>query len=173
VRAANDPQQLAATLRGTLRETDPTLAPFAIAKMDDVVDRTTADPRFNARLLGAFAVLALILAIVGTYSVLAYSVAQRTHEIGVRMALGARGRTVVWMVLQRTLMFAAAGVIIGAAGAAMTTRLLRTLLFATTPTDAPTFIVVTLVILTAAVAAGLLPARRATRVDPLVALRHE
>jgi putative ABC transport system permease protein len=105
--------------------------------------------------------------------VLAYSVAQRTHEIGVRMALGARPRSVIWMVLRRSLWLGAAGVLLGTAGASAATRLLSPFLFETTPTDVSTFAAVAATMFTAAVAAGAIPARRATRIDPLTALRHE
>ena len=98
----------------------------------DIVFLATAEPRFHTRLLGTFAVLALILAAVGVYGVLAYSVAQRTHEIGVRMALGARATTVVWMVLRGTLWMGAAGVVLGSAGAFAATGLLTLFLFETT-----------------------------------------
>jgi putative ABC transport system permease protein len=141
--------------------------------MAAVMSTATAEPRFQARLLGVFATLALLLALVGTYGLLAYSVAQRTHEIGVRMALGASRKAVLWLVLRRTLLLAGAGVAIGTAGALATTRVLAAFLFRTEPTDPVTFASVALTIMTAAVAAGLIPARRATRVDPLVALRHE
>ena len=133
----------------------------------------TAEPRFQTRLLGTFAALALLLAVVGIYGVLAYSVAQRTHEIGVRMALGARPPAVIWMVLRRTLWLGAAGIALGTAGAAFTTRLLEPFLFEITPTDRPIFAAVALVMLAAALAASAIPARRATRIDPVVALRHE
>jgi putative ABC transport system permease protein len=133
----------------------------------------TAEPRFHTRLLGTFAVLALLLAAVGVYGVIAYSVAQRTHEIGVRMALGARATAVVWMVLRGTVLMGAAGVLLGSAGAAAATRLLTPFLFETTPTDLATFAAVAVTMFAAALTAGAIPARRATRIDPLVALRHE
>jgi putative ABC transport system permease protein len=141
--------------------------------MADVMDTATAEPGFHARLLGAFAALAVILALVGTYGVLTYSVAQRTHEIGLRMALGARASAVLWTVLRRTLILSAMGVTLGMVGAWFATRLLTTFLFETTPTDTATFTAVALTIFTSAILAGLIPAHRATEVDPLVALRHE
>ena len=141
--------------------------------MEDVLGTATAEPRFQTRLLGTFAILAVMLALIGTYGVLAYSVAQGTHEIGVRMALGAHSRTLVWMVLRRTLVLSAIGIVLGMAGAFATTQLLGTLLFEITPTDPATFSIVATAILIAALAAGFIPAQRAARVDPLVALRHE
>ena len=137
----------------------------AIGLMKDVVHGATATPEFYARLLSIFAALALALALVGTYGVIAYSVAQRSHEIGLRMALGARGSQVVSMVLLRTGRLALAGVVIGGSTAWAATGFLQTLLFEITPTDAATFAAVTLAIFTAAMLAGTIPARRATRVD--------
>ena len=104
---------------------------------------------------------------------LAYSVAQRTHEIGVRMALGAGGGAVRWMVVRRTLALSILGILVGTASALAATRLLATLLFEITPTDPQTFVAVAMTILLAAIAAAYVPARRATRIDPLLALRHE
>jgi putative ABC transport system permease protein len=173
VRTASDPLHLAPAIRTVLREVDRNQPAQSIASMADVLSAATAEPRFQSRLLGIFAMLALMLALVGTYGVLAYSVAQRTHEIGVRMALGARRSTVLWMVIRRTLMLGAAGVAIGTVGALWATRVLATFLFDVTPTDPATFFAVAVLILCSALVAGLAPARRATRIDPLVALRHE
>jgi putative ABC transport system permease protein len=172
VRTAADPLELAPALRSVLRSVDRN-QPAQFAAMADVMAAATAEPAFQARLLGAFAAVALLLALVGTYGVLAYSVAQRTHEIGLRMALGARSRAVMWMVLRRTLVLGGLGVAIGTIGALWASRILSTFLFEIQPTDPRTFAVVALSILLAALAAGFIPARRATRVDPLVALRHE
>jgi putative ABC transport system permease protein len=173
LRTSSDPRETIPALRSALRETDRNQAASSIALMDDVMFLATAEPRFHTRLLGTFAVLALILAAVGVYGVLAYGVAQRTHEIGVRMALGARAATVVWMVLRSTLWLCAAGVVMGSAGAFAATRLLTPFLFETAPTDLATFAAVAGTMFTAAVTAGAIPARRATQIDPLVALRHE
>ena len=173
LRTSSDPRGTIPALRSALRDTDRNQAASSIALMDDVMFLATAEPRFHTRLLGTFAVLALILAAVGVYGVLAYSVAQRTHEIGVRMALGARATAVVWMVFRSTLWMGAAGVVLGSAGAFAMTRLLVPFLFETTPTDLATFAAVAGTMFTAALAAGAIPARRATRIDPLVALRHE
>jgi ABC-type antimicrobial peptide transport system permease subunit len=120
-----------------------------------------------------FALLAVVLALVGTYGVIAYSVALRNHEIGLRMALGASDSSVVWLVIRRTLVLGATGVAVGTTAAWLVTRLLRSFLFETTPTDPATFGAGALIVFVAALLAGLIPARRATRVDPLVALRHE
>jgi putative ABC transport system permease protein len=152
---------------------DRTLPADAFKTMESVMEAVTAEPRFNARLLGALAVMALLLTVLGTFGVLAYSVAQRTHEIGVRMALGADGGNVSWMVVRRTLTWSVAGIVLGLGSALAAGRLLETLLFEITPTDGRTLMAVTATILIAAIAASYLPARRATRVDPLLALRHE
>ena len=173
VRTASDPTATAPALRDVLRSMDKDQPAAATGLMKDVVHGATATPAFHARLLGIFAVLAVALALVGTYGVIAYSVAQRSHEIGLRMALGARDSNVVSMVLLRTGRLALAGVVIGGVAAWAATGSLQTLLFEITPTDPATFAAVTLVIFTAAMLAGTIPARRATRVDPLVALRHE
>lgn len=114
-----------------------------------------------------------ILALVGTYGVVANSVAQRSHEIGLRMALGAGDSSVLWMVIRRTLMLGATGVVIGTTAAWLVTRLLGTFLFETTPTDPRTFMAGAATIFAAAILAGLISATRATRIDPLLALRHE
>ena len=173
LRTSSDPGRAIPALRVALRATDKNQAATSIARMDDVMFLATAEPRFHTRLLGTFAVLALLLAAVGVYGVIAYSVAQRTHEIGVRMALGARATAVVWMVLRGTVLMGAAGVLLGSAGAAAATRLLTPFLFETTPTDLATFAAVAVTMFAAALTAGAIPARRATRIDPLVALRHE
>ena len=156
-----------------LRGVDKDQPAVSIGVMDDVLDAATAEPGFYTRVLGTFALLALVLALVGTYGVIAYSVARRGQEIGVRMALGARAPAVLWLVMRRTLLLGAAGVVAGTAGAWMATRLLNTFLFETRPTDPATFTAVAIVVFSASLLAGVIPARRATRVDPIVALRHE
>jgi putative ABC transport system permease protein len=161
VRSVSDPLSVAPAMRASLRAVDRNQPAVSIALMDDVVGAATAEPRFQTRLVGTFAILAVMLALIGIYGVLAYSVAQGTHEIGVRMALGARGRTLVWMVLRRTLVLSAIGIVLGMCGAFATTRLLATLLFEITPTDPATFSIVATAILLAALAAGFIS--RATR----------
>jgi putative ABC transport system permease protein len=173
VRAKSDPLAVVPAIREVLRSVDRNQPAASIALMSDIVARTRADSGFQARLLSVFAFLAVALALIGTYGVLTYSVSQRTHEIGVRMALGADWRELLWMVIRRTMLLGIAGVAIGLGGAWVATRLLTTLLFETAPTDPATFGVVAVAVFTAAVIAGFVPARRATRIDPLVALRHE
>jgi predicted permease len=173
VRTASDPLRLGPGIRGVLRDVDKNQPAESISTMRDVMSAATAEPAFHARLLGIFASLALVLAAVGIYGVVAYSVSQRTQEIGLRMALGAPQGAVVWMVLGRTLFLSAAGVAIGAFGALAATRILAKLLFEITPTDPVTFSTVAVIIMVVALAAAALPALRATRVDPVVALRHD
>jgi len=173
VRAASDPAGVASAMREALRAEDRNLPAGAIVSMADVLQRSTADPRFQARLLGAFAALALLLAALGTYSVIAYSVAQRTYEIGIRIALGARRSAVLWMVLRRTAVLAGIGVAIGLGAALATTRVLATALFEIKPGDPSTLTAVAVLIMVTALVAGLVPAFRATRVDPLAAIRED
>ena len=173
VRTASDPLSVAPAMRGVLREVDKDQPLQSIDTMQDLIAATTAEPRFQTRLLGVFAILAVALAAVGIYGVLAYSVAQRTHEIGIRMALGAQAADVLWMVFGRTLALVCAGIAIGAAGALGLTRVLSKFLFEVKPSDPATFAAVALLLVFAALAAGLIPARRAAQVDPMVALRYE
>jgi putative ABC transport system permease protein len=141
--------------------------------MDQVISRSTASRRFSLVLLGSFAALALVLAAIGIYGVLAYSVARRTHEIGVRVALGARHADVVRLVLGQGLRVTAIGIVFGVAGALGLTRFLQSLLYEVQPTDPPTFAVVLLLLGSVSFVASYLPARRAMHVDPIVALRYE
>jgi ABC-type antimicrobial peptide transport system permease subunit len=144
-----------------------------IRTMTDVADEAVAQPRFRAELIGVFAALTLLLAAVGIFGVLSFSVGQRTREFGIRMALGARAHDVLQLVLDGALKMTAAGVAIGLVAAALLTRVLGTLLFAVTPTDPITFLSTTVVLCAAAVVACAVPAWRATRADPALTLRHE
>jgi len=156
-----------------VRSVDPELPVQRIASMTDLVASVTDEPRFQARLLTAFSVLALLLAAVGIYGVLAYSVAERTREIGIRVALGAQPQDVSSLVVRRTLALSIPGVVIGLGGALAVTRVLDRLLFGVKPNDPMTLITVSGLLGIVAVAAALIPARRAGRVDPLEALRTE
>ena len=173
VRASGDPSMLAGLMRAGFRELDPNQPIQLLSSMDDLIDTTTAEPRFYSRMLGSFSAMALLLATLGIYSVMAYSVAQRTREIGIRVALGAEPADILRSVLKRSIMLALIGVALGLAGAVAATGVLRTLLFEVQPTDIATFTTVSLMLLLVAALASYLPARRATRVDPLVALREE
>ena len=173
VRGQGDSAGLAADVRTAVWSLDRQLALGSVRTMDEVISRSTASRRFSLVLVGAFAVLALTLAAIGIYAVLAYTVARRTHEIGVRMALGARSGDVVRLVLGQGLQFTAIGIVFGVAGALVLMRFLESLLYEVRPTDPPTLVVVLLLLVSVSVAASYLPARRAMRVDPMVALRYE
>jgi predicted permease len=172
-RAASNPLGIASGMRGVLREVDKDQPLQSISTMDNLIAATTSEPRFQAGLLFVFATMALVLAIVGIYGLLAYSVVRRTHEIGVRMALGAQTVDMLGMLLGDSLILACVGIPLGAAGAFALMRVLRNFLFDVKPSDPSTFAVVALTLLCASLAAGTIPARRAMRVDPLVALRYE
>jgi putative ABC transport system permease protein len=172
VRTSGDPLQLAGAAREQVKALDKDL-PVTLTTMDQVFSDSVAGQRFYALLLGIFASLALVLSMIGVFGVINYSVAQRTHEFGIRIALGAQRRDVFKLVLAKGLMLALLGVAIGAAGALALTRLIAGMLFGVSPTDLPTFAIISLLVTAVAMLACYLPARRATRVDPLVALRYE
>ncbi len=173
VRTAAQPASLATAMRGVLREVDRNQPPQSITTMTDLVATTTAEPEFQTRLIAIFSMLALLLAAIGMYGVLACAVAERTREIGIRMALGAARRDITRMILRRSLLLATVGVALGVAGALAVTRVLAKFLFEVKPNDFPTFLVVASLLVAVALIAGLLPAQRASRVDPLIALRWE
>ena len=172
-RTHGDPVQAAAALAARVRTRDRNLPLPKIETMEEVLAASVRERRLIMTLLGVFAVLALVLAAVGIYSVMAYTVGQRTHEIGVRLAIGASRGDVVRLVLRQTVVLTAAGLVIGVAAAAGLTRLMRTLLFEVEPGDPLTFTAGAFVLLAVSLAAGLVPGRRAARVDPIVALRYE
>jgi putative ABC transport system permease protein len=167
------PQSLVAEVRQQVRALDPDLPLFRIRTMEQLVAQHTAGARTETLLVGLFAGLALLLAAVGIYGVMAYLVAQRTPEIGIRMALGARRSDVLRLVIGRGLKLTLIGIAIGNAAALGLTRFLASLLYDVKPTDQVTFIAVSLILTTAALLACFVPARRATKVDPMVALRYE
>jgi len=141
--------------------------------MDAVWSSSLAQPRFRTLLISLFGGLASVLAAIGIYGVMAYSVSQRIHEIGIRMALGARPRDVIMLLLAQGMMLAGFGIVVGLIGSFALTRVLRMLLFGVSPTDPVTYTGVTLLLVLVALLACWLPARRAARVDPMEALRHE
>jgi putative ABC transport system permease protein len=173
VRGQGDAAGLAGAVRAATWSLDRQLALGSVRTMDAVISRSTASRRFVLALVGSFAALALVLSAIGIYAVLAYSVTRRTHEIGVRMALGARGGDVLRLVLGQGLRVTAIGIVIGVAGALGLTRFLQSLLYGVQPTDPPTFMAVLLLLVSVSVAASYLPAKRAMRVDPMAALRCE
>ncbi len=173
VRSDGDPQALASGIRTAVREVDPSLPVYGLRPMSEVVGRSLVQPRFLSLLLATFSVIALFLAAIGIYGVMAYSVAQRTQEIGVRMALGAQRFHVLHLVFGQGFVLLLVGTVIGLAGAFALTRLMRTLLFEITPTDPLTYSGVVVLLAAVALLACYIPARRATKVDPLVALRYE
>ncbi|MEN3326447.1 MAG: hypothetical protein V7638_1254 [Acidobacteriota bacterium] len=173
VRAANDSAQLEGSIRNAVRELDWTLPVYNLWSMDEVVAKSMVQPRFLALLLATFSGIALFLAAIGIYGVMAYSVAQRTQEIGVRMALGARPLHVLRLIFQQSLGMLVIGTVIGLAGAFALTRLMRTLLFEITATDPLTYVSVIGLLTVVALLACYIPARRAAKVDPLIALRYE
>ena len=175
VRTNGDPTALAAAVRNEARALEPEVALFNVREMEDVIGESPAAfmRRFPALLIGIFAGVALLLAAIGIYGVVSYSVSQQTHYIGVRMALGARGSDIVMMVLKQGLGIALIGVGVGVVAAIGLTRFLSSLLFEVQAGDVTTFAVVVLSLLAVALLACYIPARRAARVDPLVALRYE
>ena len=173
VRTANDPASLASAIVAQVHSLDPQLAVGNIKTMTQVVASSVAGPQFNTVLLGIFASLALFLAAIGVYGVLAYSVAQQTHEIGIRMALGAQPRDLLRLILKQGARLTFLGIGIGLLAALGLTRLMASLLYGVSATDPVTFAAVAIVLATVALVACYLPARRAMRVDPMVALRYE
>ena len=173
VRTAEKTDRIAAGMQAAVREVDHEQPPPIVASMQTLLAANRAEPLFQTRLLTSFSLLALVLAAIGIYGVLAYSVTERTQEIGIRMALGARAGDVLRMVLRRTIALAAAGVALGSAGALLVTGVLAKLLFEVKPTDSGTYVVVAALLALVAVAAGLVPALRAARVDPMTALKYE
>ena len=173
VRTNGDPSALGASIRTAVREIDPSLPVYGLKPMSEVVSKSMVQPRFLSLLLATFSAIALFLAAIGIYGVMAYSVAQRTQEIGVRMALGAQRLHVLRLVFTQGFVLLIIGTVIGLGGAFGLTRLLRTLLFEITPTDPLTYSGVVGLLVVVAFLACYIPARRATKVDPLVALRYE
>jgi predicted permease len=173
VKTQSDPRGLGSAVASEVRAVDPDLPTFGVRTMQDLVATATASRRFSMQLLAAFAVLALVLAAVGIYGVMAFMVGQRTREIGIRIALGANPRSVVRLVLGQALALAAGGVVAGAVAAALASRLLTGLLFEVRSTDPATYTAIALLLGTTAAVAAWRPARRAASVDPISALRAD
>ena len=172
-RTTQDPASVAAAARREIQSIDPDQPVSDVRTMEELLSASVARARFSTTLLGVFAAVALLLAVVGIYAVISYTVTQRTHEIGIRMALGAQTRDVLRMVVSHGLLLALAGVGLGLLGAFALTRLMSSLLFEVTSTDPVTFAAVALLLAAVALLACYLPGRRAAKVDPMVALRYE
>jgi putative ABC transport system permease protein len=172
-RTSGDPTLLIPAARRAIWAIDPSVAIAEVQTMDEVIDRSTTRPRINVLLLGVFASVALVLAAIGIYGVMSYAVSRRVHEIGIRMALGATAADVSRLVVGQGMRVVLVGAGLGLAGAFALTRLMQKLLYGVGATDPLTFVVVPLVLSGVALLANYLPARRATRVDPLSALRAE
>ena len=173
IRGTQDPTQLVSGVRREVRALDPTLPVSNVKTVSQMIDERMSPKRLMTYVLAVFALSALLLASIGIYGVMSYAVSQRTQEIGIRMALGARAVDVLKLVLKNGMALALIGVGIGLAGAFALTRLLESQLFQVTPTDKLTFIAVASSLIVVALLACFIPARRATKVDPLVALRDE
>jgi putative ABC transport system permease protein len=173
IRTRGEAANLAGAARNVIHTIDPQQPISEVSTMDRLLARSIAGSRFNTVLLIVFALVALLLAAVGTYGVMSYAVTQRTHEFGIRIALGAGASNVLGLVLRRGMSLAIFGLLFGLAGAFALTRLMTTLLFEVNPTDTVTFAVVSGSLLLVALLACYIPARRATKVSPLVALRYE
>jgi predicted permease len=159
-------------IRHEIQTIDPSLPVFGVSSMNDVLDRSLASRRFSADLVGGFAGLAALLASIGIYGLLAYMVGQRSREIGIRMALGARREHILRMFLHRGVALAGVGVVVGLVIAALSASVMASLLYGVRPHDPAVFLIVPLLLFAVAVLASYVPARRATKVDPLIALRE-
>jgi putative ABC transport system permease protein len=170
---AGNPRSLPAAVRNEVLAIDPDQPIAAVRTMDDVLTESVTAQRYRTLLLCLFAAVALLLAGVGIYGVISYGASQRTRELGVRMALGAQSKDVLLLVLGQGLKLALSGVLLGVAGALALTRLVKTFLFGVSATDPLTFAAIALLIMAVSLLACWIPGRRATKIDPMVALRYE
>lgn len=173
IRTVGDPLKLAPAARGQIREIDPNLPVMDVMSMEQRLAESVEPRRFQMLLFGAFAILALVIAMVGVYGVISYTVSQRRHEIGIRIALGAQSRDILWMVAWRGMRLALIGVALGLVAALALTRVMKNLLFEVSATDPTTFVLIALLLVGVALVASYIPARRAAKADPLIALRSE
>jgi ABC-type antimicrobial peptide transport system permease subunit len=173
LRTAGDPLSYVSSVHEIVREADSRIPVTNVITQAAEIDRTISQEVTFAKLCTAFAILALLIACVGLYGTMSYNVARQVSEIGVRMAMGAQRGAVLWMVLRRALLLAAAGLAISVPAALSASRLVKSFLFETQPNDPRTLAVAGVILLSAAILAGYAPARRASRIDPLTALRNE
>jgi ABC-type antimicrobial peptide transport system permease subunit len=173
LRSKGDVEHLGEAVRREVEKVDPNMPVHSISSMDQIIARSMADRRFALELLGVFAAVALLLAAIGIYGVMSYSFSQRTHEIGIRVALGAQRTNILVMAIGEGMQLVVIGLAIGLIGAGAMTRFVRAMLFDVSPFDPATFAVISATLAAVAFLACYVPARRATRVDPLVALREE
>ena len=173
IKTEPDPLKYTATVRREVQALDPNLPVYDVKTMEQRVDESTGNRRFITFVLGIFAVIAIVLTGGGIYSVMAYSVSQRTHEIGIRMALGAGRRQILGLVIGKAMRLTFLGAAVGIASSILLTRVMTGLLYGLQATDILTFSVTTLGLFVITLLAGFVPAYRATRVDPLTALRYE
>ena len=173
VRTRVDDDQIVARVRALLLAVDPELMVVKGGTMHELLKAPLAQPRFGASLLGMFAVITLLLALVGVYGAMSATVTQRTRDLSIRLALGALPRELLWLVLREGLLIAAIGSALGISLALTATRLIRDVLYGIRPTDAPTFVGVAMLVMSAAAVACWIPARRASRLEPMQILRGE
>jgi putative ABC transport system permease protein len=173
LRSRGDVEHLGEAVRQVVERVDPNVPVHSISSMDEIIARSLADRRFALELLGVFAAVALLLAAVGIYGVMAYSFSQRTHEVGIRMALGAQRLDILRMALGEGMRIVVIGLASGLVGAAVVSRIFRSMLFNVAPADPITYFAVSAILAGVAIFACYIPARRATRIDPLIALREE
>jgi predicted permease len=173
IRTAVSPGMLGEAVRAAVQQVDPTIPVFNVRSLEEIVSASLAERRFSLELLGIFAAVALLLASIGIYGVMAYTFSRRTNEIGIRIAMGAQRRDILKMAFAESSLIIAFGVGAGLVGSFLLTRFLQTMLFDVKPSDPATFAAIALLLAVVTLLACFIPARRATRVDPLVALRHE
>jgi putative ABC transport system permease protein len=172
-RTSVPPESIAPAVRRAVLEIDPTQPTFDLVSLEKIVSDKMSQTRLNALLIAILAGVALLLAAVGIYGVLSYSISQRRHEIGIRLALGAQASDILKMVLRQAALLTLVGLAFGLVSAYILTRFMRSILISVEPLDVTTFLVIPLILVLVALIASSIPARRATRVDPMVALRYE
>jgi putative ABC transport system permease protein len=173
VRTNEEPMSMAAAVRSRIQEVDKDQPVYNLATMEQLLTKSIAQPRFSTLLLGVFALLALTLTAIGVYGVVSYTIAQRTREIGIRMALGAQVRDVLRLVIGQGLKMVLIGIAIGLAGAGALSHVMKSLLFGVSATDPAIFGIIAVLLTGVALLACYLPARRAAKIDPMEALRYE